>query len=49
VVGYGGAAGVLKGAPVSPQPRGWEVLMRAEMAHVAHEIEQGLALLRRHL
>jgi hypothetical protein len=39
---------VLKGAPIWGSDRA-ETAMRAELAHIVEEIEQGLALLRRHL
>jgi hypothetical protein len=39
---------VLKGAPTQVSDAA-EAAMRAEIAHLVEEIEQGLALLRRHL
>jgi hypothetical protein len=39
---------VLKGAPTQDSDRA-EAAMRAELAHIVEAIEQGLALLRRHL
>jgi hypothetical protein len=39
---------VLKGAPIQGSDQA-ETAMRAELAHIVEAIEQGLALLRRHL
>ena len=45
----GPASAVLKGAADTKTSDAAEAAMRAEIAHLAEEIEQGLALLRRHL